>query len=214
MPNRSRPELVARRPGIRVKHSTSRGAFVNPALPKKCPRRFSVSSVQISRYAKSAPPWGTFFVVKFPYLVKRPKNLLLALPRTGSADVTNRPCTGLFTTVSRPSQRPSVQPYRTDETPAEGRRAAIGDLYRKHLHREAEVVGLDAFVRALDAGASLDDVKAAVVGPDEYFQHRGGGTHDGFVRALYQDMLGRDADTAGAAGWVAHLAKGGRATKS
>jgi hypothetical protein len=67
---------------------------------------------------------------------------------------------------------------------------------------EAEVVGL--FLAQCGAVAALD---AALTATADYFRDRGGGSNDGFVRALYRDLLGRDPD-AGAGGLVADLDAG------
>jgi hypothetical protein len=45
----------------------------------------------------------------------------------------------------------------------------------------------------------VEQVKALILGSAEYFQTRAGGTEVGFLRALYQDVLGRTIDRVGEA---------------
>jgi hypothetical protein len=47
-----------------------------------------------------------------------------------------------------------------------------------------------------------------LAGSQEYFDQRGGGTNDGFLSALYQDILGRAIDPSGKAAFEQALANG------
>jgi hypothetical protein len=71
---------------------------------------------------------------------------------------------------------------------------------------EAEVLGL--FLAQCGAVAALD---AALAATDDYFRDRAGGSNEGFVRALYRDLLGRDPD--GVAGRLVADLDSGRATR-
>ena len=79
-------------------------------------------------------------------------------------------------------------------TSVEYRARLVGDLYQRYLGRAADPPGLTAFVQQLAAGGTVDQVKASLLGSDEYFAGHGGGTVDGFLAALYQDVLGRAID--------------------
>ena len=59
------------------------------------------------------------------------------------------------------------------------------------------------------AGAEQDiaDIGAELYGSPE-FRRRAGGTDRAFVRALYAEILGRDADAAGLAHWESVLRRG------
>src|SRR5262249_14926584 len=52
------------------------------------------------------------------------------------------------------------------------------------------------------AGATIDQVKAGILGSDEYFSTRANGTLNGFVSALYYDVLGRSGTPSEIQGWV------------
>jgi acylphosphatase len=89
----------------------------------------------------------------------------------------------------------------------ECQKVKVRDLYRKHLGREADEGGLKGFADALTKGASLEEVQTTILGSDEYFRKHGG-NNNGLVKALYQDLLGREVDPAGAAAWAEKLAQG------
>jgi uncharacterized delta-60 repeat protein len=77
--------------------------------------------------------------------------------------------------------------YRTDE---------IDQLYETLLGRASDSGGLDNFLTALASGASITDVEAAILGSGEFY-NRSGGTTDGFLTALFADVLNRSVDPAG-----------------
>ena len=54
---------------------------------------------------------------------------------------------------------------------------------------------------ALAGGATTDQIKASILGSDEYNQ-RAGGTSNGFVSALYHDLLGRSGNASEIQGWI------------
>src|SRR5262249_9520620 len=60
-------------------------------------------------------------------------------------------------------------------------------LYERLLHRPADASGLRAFVTALGAGATQEQVEAAMTASPEYLEKRGGGSNPGFLDSLYQD---------------------------
>jgi uncharacterized secreted protein with C-terminal beta-propeller domain len=85
--------------------------------------------------------------------------------------------------------------YRTDQ---------IDHLYASLLGRKADATGLKLFLAELGAGASLDDVRAVILGSPEYFQHAGG-TTAAFLNSLYHDVLGRNVDLTGASFFATEL---------
>jgi autotransporter-associated beta strand protein len=85
------------------------------------------------------------------------------------------------------------------ENSTEYRRIQVNDSYRRYLHRDADPVGLNAFVGLLQSGGTLDDLAAILVGSPEYYQARSGNTNEGFLTAMYQDILNRGVDAAGRA---------------
>jgi hypothetical protein len=67
--------------------------------------------------------------------------------------------------------------------------AVVRDLYNTYLHRAptgSEIASL--------SNMASEQAEAFVLASNEYFVRRGGGTNQGFVTALYQDILGRPAD--------------------
>jgi hypothetical protein len=84
---------------------------------------------------------------------------------------------------------------------------AVTALYQNLLGRAPDAAGLNAFVTAMQSGWTIDDVAAAIMGSDEYFQLHGG-SNTGFVTGLYHDLLQRAPDSAGLAAWTAMLNEG------
>ncbi len=68
--------------------------------------------------------------------------------------------------------------------------------YSKLLGRNADSAGEQYWQSVLQNGASLQQVEGGIAGSAEFFQ-KAGGTNDTFVKALYQDILGRSADPSG-----------------
>jgi hypothetical protein len=80
------------------------------------------------------------------------------------------------------------QEYRTD---------VVQELYQRYLKRDADLPGLTFWVGVLGSGATVEQVATGICGSSEYFQRFGGGSNDGFVGALYQDVLQRNPDPEG-----------------
>ncbi|HEY6843643.1 MAG TPA: DUF4214 domain-containing protein [Thermoanaerobaculia bacterium] len=72
---------------------------------------------------------------------------------------------------------------------AEYRSALARELYNTYLHRQPSANEV-AYFSSMNAA----QVEALILGSNEYFMRRGGGTSGGFVNALYEDVLGRAAD--------------------
>ncbi|HLN30181.1 MAG TPA: DUF4214 domain-containing protein [Gemmataceae bacterium] len=87
--------------------------------------------------------------------------------------------------------------YRTDY---------VESLYGEFLHRPADPTGLAYFKGLLASGDTYEQVQSLIFGSAEYFQDRGGGTNDGFLDALYNDVLYRTVDPAGRTGFDQELA--------
>jgi hypothetical protein len=84
----------------------------------------------------------------------------------------------------------------------------VRELYNTYLHR-APGSEASSFAGMLQQGASSEQVESLILGSVEYFKERGGGTNAGFVSALYQDLLGRPADTQAVAMFTQQLSAGG-----
>jgi len=86
--------------------------------------------------------------------------------------------------------------------------AYVMRLYDTVLHREPDVVGLDAWLDRMDNGLSETDVAAAFVGSPEFLGKTGALSTSDFVEFLYTSALGRSSDEAGKANWVANIDAG------
>jgi hypothetical protein len=56
-------------------------------------------------------------------------------------------------------------------TSTEGYMRLVRGMYQTYLHRDADPGGLNNFVNRLQRGASEEDIRADIMGSDEYFQH-------------------------------------------
>jgi hypothetical protein len=89
---------------------------------------------------------------------------------------------------------------------------SVGGAYREFLGRSADSAGLAAHASALELGVSPERVDASILGSNEYFARQGSGNIP-YVQALYRDVLGREADSAGLEAHVAALARGATRTE-
>jgi hypothetical protein len=94
------------------------------------------------------------------------------------------------------------------ESTVEFRLRAVGQMYANLLQRPLDQGGAEGWLQALQAGATLEQVEAAILGSPEYYVRRGGGTDAGFLSAVYGDVLGRAIDPMGLAGWEQALQGG------
>ena len=86
----------------------------------------------------------------------------------------------------------------------EHREGVVKNLFQTYLHRQAEPAGLKTFSRALESGVGEDRVAAAILGSNEF---GGSLTDEGFVRALFAQVLKRDANVGGLNSAVAALGR-------
>ena len=86
----------------------------------------------------------------------------------------------------------------------------VKSMYQTMLGRTAETQGLNFWTNMLAHGSDESTVRADIASSDEFF-NRAGGTNDGFLAALYQDLLGRAGDAPSIALWQSQLA--GNATR-
>ena len=80
-------------------------------------------------------------------------------------------------------------------------------VYQSYLGRPADVVGQGYVMQLFQQGVPSQQIKALILASPEYFQ-KNGGTNDGFLAALYRDVLGVPLDDAGRATYGAMLAAG------
>jgi len=83
--------------------------------------------------------------------------------------------------------------------------------YLEVLGRPAESGGRLSWLNGMRAGAlQPDDVHRIFLSTDEFFATKGGGSDSGYIRALYQDVIGRPATDPEVAYWVTLLGRLGR----
>jgi hypothetical protein len=82
------------------------------------------------------------------------------------------------------------QPPAVPQVPFDPQVEMVQSWYQRYLRRSIDMTGLQGWVSLLRRGASHDDVKANILGSPEYYQLHGN-TPEGFVAALYGDVLGR-----------------------
>ena len=102
-----------------------------------------------------------------------------------------------FTTALDQNTMTRTQVVTAMLTSDEGRTHEIEDLYQGLLDRQADPTGLSQSLSFLDSGGTLQQVRAVIVGSDEYFQSRSSSSNDNFLSNLYQNALGRAVDPVG-----------------
>lgn len=82
-------------------------------------------------------------------------------------------------------------------------------LYQAAFARTPDTDGLRHNVKLVDAGMTQHQMSSAFLGSAEFIQRYGSNTSDSaYINALYNNVLGRDAETAGLAGWIERLSSG------
>src|SRR5207237_4389453 len=94
------------------------------------------------------------------------------------------------------------------ENSQEYRTVVVQALFTRYLHRSVDAGGLATFTAFLAKGGTDEQVAASLAGSAEYFQNRGAGTNNGFLTALYQDVLNRAIDPSGQAAFTQFLPSG------
>ncbi|WP_426594185.1 DUF4214 domain-containing protein [Cellulomonas sp. McL0617] len=89
----------------------------------------------------------------------------------------------------------SSQEFRSD---------LITDAYAAYLGRGPDAGGLQSWLRAMGAGTTVEQLDSGFIASDEYWAAAGGTSAD-WVRALYADVLGRNAGDSEVAAWVGQL---------
>ena len=90
-----------------------------------------------------------------------------------------------------------------------GNAGQVYRLYQAAFGRTPDTVGLSSNINLVDNGMSLHDMANAFAISSEFQSLFGANSTDAeYVNALYNNVLGRDADAAGLAGWLNALATG------
>lgn len=91
---------------------------------------------------------------------------------------------------------------------AEYRTRMVQSYYGALLQRDADSGGLTYFVSFLNSNGTLPQVQAALIGSAEYLANRGNSSNEGFLTALYEDVLGRVPDAGGRQVFLQALSQG------
>jgi hypothetical protein len=90
-------------------------------------------------------------------------------------------------------------------TSRERRSGFIGEYYQDYLGRQVDAAGLDFWLGVWDATNGPEVVRAGLIGSGEYAAAQGG-TAEGVIRGLYNDILGRPASNADVDYWTGVIA--------
>jgi hypothetical protein len=86
---------------------------------------------------------------------------------------------------------------------------AVALAYVQVLRRGiTDALTMSASVQFLRAGGTIEQLKANWYGTPEYFISQGGLTNDGFLTAVYRDVLGRAVDAPSRQAWLTALMQG------
>lgn len=92
----------------------------------------------------------------------------------------------------------------------EFRMGLITDAYARYLDRLPDPEGLAGWLRAMNRGLHIQQMEAGFLASQEYFDVWGGGTNAGWIRALYLDVLNREASPGEVQAWLPAIARDGR----
>ena len=84
----------------------------------------------------------------------------------------------------------------------------VDSIYQSFLKRDPDSSERASGIVLLGSGVSDELLKATVLGSPEFFTTQGGGTVDGFLNALYEDVLGRAIDPDAQALYESQIASG------
>jgi uncharacterized delta-60 repeat protein len=106
-------------------------------------------------------------------------------------------------------QATRIQVVQGIQQSAEYRSLVVGSLYNLYFHRPVDATGLAAWTSFLASGGTTDQLRAQLLGSDEYARaHPGGNTAPSFLEGLYHDVLYRTMDPAGETAWTQALNNG------
>ncbi|MCU1430907.1 MAG: alpha,6-glucosidase, pullulanase-type [Actinotalea sp.] len=90
----------------------------------------------------------------------------------------------------------------------EYRATLIRASYQAYLGRDPDPEGAAGWLAAMRSGATIQQMEAGFIASDEYYT-QAGSTDSDWVRALYEDVLGREAAGSEVRSWTDALAGGG-----
>jgi uncharacterized delta-60 repeat protein len=106
-------------------------------------------------------------------------------------------------------QATRIQVVQGIQQSAEYRSLVVGSLYNLYFHRPVDATGLADWTSFLASGGTADQLRAQLLGSDEYARaHSGGDTGPSFLEGLYHDVLYRTMDSVGETAWTQALNNG------
>ncbi|WP_421733606.1 DUF4214 domain-containing protein [Cellulomonas sp.] len=113
--------------------------------------------------------------------------------------------TGVATwTSALSSGTPRIAVANAITSSQEFRSGLIIDAYAAYLGRGPDAAGLQFWLRNMSAGMTIEQLDSGFIASDEYWAVAGGTSAD-WVRALYADVLGREAGDSEIAFWLGQL---------
>ncbi len=76
----------------------------------------------------------------------------------------------------------------------------VAAIYERYLQRQPDTAGAQYWVSVLQSGGTLEEVAEGLTSSQEYYVLQGG-TNQGFITGLYQEVLKRVPSTGELAGW-------------
>jgi hypothetical protein len=83
----------------------------------------------------------------------------------------------------------------------EYRDRVVDDLFARYLGRAVDPFGRDGFRQFFAAGGTAEGAALVILTSQEYVQFQAGGNFNGYLDAVYADVLGRAVDPLGRAFW-------------
>ncbi len=77
----------------------------------------------------------------------------------------------------------------------------VNNVFQQFLGRNADLGALNFYDAQLTSGTGIQQIQAQVIGSDEYFANAGT-TNNGFVEAMYRDIVNREPDAGGEAFYI------------
>jgi uncharacterized delta-60 repeat protein len=107
------------------------------------------------------------------------------------------------------SQATRTQVVQGIEQSAEYHALVVASLYKLYFQRPVDSLGQATWTNFLASGGTTDQLRAQLLGSDEYARaHPGGNTAPSFLEGLYHDVLYRTMDSVGETTWTQALNNG------
>jgi hypothetical protein len=113
----------------------------------------------------------------------------------------------VFSNALANNQLSRTQVVQDIESSPEFQQRVVTLVYQQFLGRTPDTSGLQNWTNYLAQGNSQIQLEAQILGSQEYFQ-KNGGTNQGFLTAIYRDVLHRNIDTSGQQSFTTALNNG------